>query len=265
MHLNMEPQVAVLQHFFSTYRSILLSRALATSKATQSYAIVSAGSIWDDQADIISKYSPQLLLCCYHLYSFIIDGLEQGTLQTPQGHMLSRCSTMVAHAFTPAPARQDMEILLLLGGLEKIHEVLNHRFYHQRRRALHDFVTGLDPNQNRDWKQNWSDLLGPIVSPTIDLDKIPNARIALPNINLVWVPVVLPRLLETKVIEEVDYTGISAENTFKEWVSDLELGHAAGYGVPRMDLSFLDLDQFDGMFDSDSDDQDDDEAEAGIA
>ncbi|KAF1988353.1 hypothetical protein K402DRAFT_352400 [Aulographum hederae CBS 113979] len=224
MYDRLVPLLFTLSHFFEEYRRIILERCVSRSKSGQNFLLNSGSTLWDDQMQIMDKYDPMLLLDCYHMYGFMLQAFER-KLRPPA--MASTFERFI-RGWTAKPATtQEIEILLMLGGMDQVQRVLSHRTYNERRKALDNFIKGLSPTKNpAKWREHWTEL--GVANETIRLDKIPNTKIAVPALHLIWVPNALNLLLQKEIIEHVDFGGDSSVRSTRDFVSDL-----VGYDILR--------------------------------
>ena len=211
------PLIFTLNHFFESYRHSLLSRCIANSKEGSTFAIVAGPALWDDQMQIMDAYDPILLLDLYHCYGFLLQAFERKLRPPSYATGLER----LLRGWTAKPATtQEIEVLLMLGGMDMIGRVLGHGAYNERRRALDAFIRALDPAANPGgWRSVWEGLgLDPVAVP---LDRIPATRLGIPALHLIWVPNALNLLLAKEVIEHVDFGGDSSVRSTRDFVSDL--------------------------------------------
>ena len=92
----------------------------------------------------------------------------------------------------------EVETLLLLGGLDKVKDVISHPTVHGRRQAVKSFYKKLNPQTNPKWRDMW-DSLG-VASKTFDLEKVPGLNICLPSLHLVWTQSALRVLLPDPIV-----------------------------------------------------------------
>jgi hypothetical protein len=212
----MAPLVFTLNHFFEQYRRMILERAMKNWGPGMGFQISTGGpTLWDDQVSILDMYSPALMLDCYHVYGFLLQVLEhqlrpskiERALRTLKGLKSEMCCT------------PEVEILLMLGGMEQVYRVLKGKSYNRRRDALDRFISSLKPETNPQWRSKWKDMN--VASHKILLDKIPNLRLRLPALHLVWVPSALKLLLCSKIINRVDFSNGSTARTPSDFINDL--------------------------------------------
>lgn len=213
---SIQPLVFTLGHFFENYRRMILTRALKNCNSDRDFEISTGGStLWEDQLFIMETYSPELVLDCYHVYGFLLQMLEcelrptklQRAIRNLKGQNGEMCCT------------PEVEILLMLGGMEQVYRVLKGKSYGRRRDTLDSFIDGLNPTTNVNWRTQWQNLH--VESGDISLDKIGNLRLRLPALHLVWVPCALKLLLCSKIINRVDFSIDSAARSPSDFIIDL--------------------------------------------
>jgi hypothetical protein len=248
------PLIFTLNHFFESYRQSLLSRCIANSKEGQTFAICAGPALWDDQMQIMDAYDPILLLDLYHCYGFLLQAFERKLRPPSYATSLER----LLRGWTAKPATtQEIEVLLMLGGMDMIKNVLRYNTYSERRKALDSFIRNLDPSKNPSgWKSLWSSL-----GVVEHIEKIPQTRLGIPALHLIWVPNALNLLLAKEVIEHVDFGGDSSVRSTRDFVSDLVGWDILRYSAPPPQQLSNQV-QGNANDDSDEDDEDDDESES---
>jgi len=197
---GLQPLFFTLGHFFENYRQIILERAMSQWRSNQSFQISTGGpTVWDDQVSILNRYSPNLMLDCYHCYGYLLQVFEH-QLRPRRRERLVR--SLRGRSINPAATR-EVEVLLMLGGMEQVSRVLRGKTYGARRDSLDSFINKLKPTTNPGWRQVWKGL--GVESPKVQLDKLPSLRLRLPALHLVWVPSALKILLCNKIIDRVDF------------------------------------------------------------
>ena len=255
------PLLFTLGQFFESYRASTLKRALAptdqTTNSKAKFSIITGSTVWDDQARIMDQYEPLLLLECYHMYGFLLQAFER-KLRPPT--YASRIEKLL-RGWTAKPATShQIEILLMLGGMDAVQKVLSKRTYNERRRALDVFIRDLSPMQNVNWRTHWRQL--GVERDGVDLDRVPQSRIAVPPLPIIWVPSALKLLLEKGVIDDVEFGDHSPGRSTRNFVSGL-----VGYDILRFSSppAYVpdDSDEDDDLdlADSDSDDEDSEDDE----
>ncbi|KAK3061513.1 hypothetical protein LTS18_006037, partial [Coniosporium uncinatum] len=280
--------------------------------------------------DLITNYDPILLLDCYYMYGFLLQAIERqlrpprySSITSQLGQRVAQTwrrglsrrrwqtsrywtheqvrstaattntttTTTAAAAAAGSTVTQDIEALLILGGMDAVQQVLSHRSCRGRQRALRRFVASLFPQRNKHWRSAWRDLGldgdgdgfdedGHVAggSGGIDLDAISRTKVGLPALHLIWVPQALEVLLKKGVIEEVDFgtAGVVGSEAgsgrgMREFVSGLVGWDVLRYGgVPPPPVDYDDHDDYDDEDedeedsegsdeDTDSEDEDDDD------
>jgi hypothetical protein len=253
----MAPLVFTLNHFFEHYRRMILERAMKNWSPTQKFQISTGGpTLWDDQMSILDRYSPALMLDCYHVYGYLLQVLEfqlrpnkiERALRSLQGLKAEMCCT------------PEVEMLLMLGGMEQVYRVLKGTTYSRRRDALDNFINSLKPTTNVLWRSQWEKMN--IASEHIRLDKIQNLRLRLPALHLVWVPSALKLLLCSKIINRVDFSNGSTARSPSDFISDL-IGFDLQADLQQFTEAYwFDEDNEDEENDDDDDVDDDDDADS---
>lgn len=198
---RLEPFFFVLGHFFDNYRRMVLERAMKHCRRGHVFSIsTGGGTLWEDQISILEQYHQDTMLNCYHLYGYLLHVIEARLFPSKLNRMGSACKFQRAGPTTTG----EVEILLMLGGLDQVRRVLSGTSWRSRRGALDTFIHGLRPIDGSPWIQNWRDLH--VESKLICLDRVPNLRLTLPALHLVWVPSVLKLLLKSKSITKVEFT-----------------------------------------------------------
>ncbi|KAF2671923.1 hypothetical protein BT63DRAFT_476758 [Microthyrium microscopicum] len=211
------PLFFTLGHFFELYRCMILERAMAQWRPGQAFQIATGGpTLWDDQVSILNRYDHILMLNCYHAYGYLLQVLE---CQLRPGRLASMMRKVQRLNANPARTR-EVEVLLMLGGMEQVGHVLQGKSFGARRNALDTFIKHLKPTTNSNWRIMWQNL--GVENEIIKLDKVPNLRLRLPALHLVWVPSALKLLLCNKIIDRVDFnTETAAVSTPGDFVYDL--------------------------------------------
>ena len=224
MFVKLQPLIFTLGHYFESYRQAVLERCATNRKPGHSYSIQTGPALWEDQTQIMDRYDPVLLLDLYHCYGFLLQAFERKL--RPPNYSTTIERYLRGWVAKPASAR-EIEILLMLGGMDKISWVLGHRRYSERRRALDTFIRSLSPTQSPfGWRHAWAQL--GVASPKFPLADVPATRLAIPALHLIWVPNALHLLLAKDVIEHVDFGGDSGVRSMRDFVSEM-----VGYDILR--------------------------------
>jgi hypothetical protein len=200
MVANFVPFFFTLAHFFENYRRMILERAVKHCRTGHVFAIsTGGGTLWDDQISILEQYDLELMLDCYHVYGYLLHVLER-QLHPPR---LDKILRTLKRAKAEPASTGEIEILLMLGGMEQVRRVLSKRNWSSRRQTLDTFIHNLKPVASSDWTNTWRDLH--VESDVIKLDRIHNLRLTLPALHLIWVPSVLKLLVANKSIDRIDF------------------------------------------------------------
>jgi hypothetical protein len=200
MVANLLPLFFTLGHFFETYRRMILERAMKHCKIGHAFTVsTGGGTLWDDQLSILENYDQKLMLDCYHIYGYLLHVLEQ-QLQPPR---FERILGVIKRIKAEPASTGEVEILLMLGGLEQVRHVLEMRSWSSRRGVLNKFIQNLKPIPGSNWVRTWQDLH--VESDLIPLDRVRHLRLTLPALHLVWVPSVLKLLVASKSIDRIDF------------------------------------------------------------
>jgi hypothetical protein len=254
----MAPLIFTLNHFFESYRQMILERAMTNWRPKDCFQIFTGGpTVWDDQVSILMQYQPELMLDCYHVYGFALQVLDwqlhptrfEKAMRNLQGLKATICAT------------PDIEILLMLGGMQKLYHVLKQRTYGRRRDALDHFISSIKPSQNPEWKPEWEKLN--VASSKIQLVKVPNLKLRLPALHLVWVPSALKLLLGSNTILGIDFNPGNGPRPASDFVTDLITGNVTRtFGGRALGVDYNDSNDEDGeeeeIDDSDESATDDD-------
>lgn len=216
IYTGLLPLFFTLGHFFENYRRMILERAMKQWRAGQAFQISTGGpTLWDDQVSILDRYTPALMLDCYHAYGYLLQVFEFQLRPRSMEKLVRRVRGRNA---SPAATR-EVEVMLMLGGMEQVCQVLRGRSYSARRDCLDSFINRLKPTTNLQWKDAWKDLR--VESDIIQLDRVPSLRLQLPALHLVWVPSALKLLLRDKIIDRVDFSSDSGARSPTDFVIDL--------------------------------------------
>jgi len=249
MFIKLQPLIFTLNHFFESYRRSLLERCVAYSEPSQTFQICNGPALWDDQTQIMDTYDPMLLLDLYHCYGFLLQAFERKLRPPSYATSFER----LLRGWTAKPATtHEIEILLMLGGMDKISHILSYRTYSERRKALDSFIRGLYPSLNPlGWRQHWRQLG---IDNRIPLELIPHTQLSIPTLHVIWVPNALNLLLAKGVIEHVEFGGESSVWSLRDFVSDMVGWDILRYSAPppSMQQQYGSQDQ-DGAEDDESD------------
>ena len=227
MFIKLQPLIFTLNHFFESYRRSLLERCVEYSDPSQTFQICNGPALWDDQMQIMETYDPILLLDLYHCYGFLLQAFERKLRPPSYATGFER----LLRGWTAKPATtHEIEILLMIGGMDKISHILSYRTYSERRKALDTFIRGLYPSLNpHGWRQHWRQLG---IDKRIPLDQIPHTQLGIPTLHVIWVPNALNLLLAKGVIEHVEFGGESSVWSLRDFVSDMVGWDILRYSAP---------------------------------
>jgi hypothetical protein len=222
MREKMIPLIYTLAHFLEEFRLTFIHRAMSRAYPHPSFKIYSGGAaLWDEQEAVMDRYDPMLLLDCYHVYGFLLQAIEHLVRPTRKQRLKRRLTRQPPWNIDT----QEIANLLVLGGMDQVYGVLRIWRRSKRQAALTNFTKGLDPAADSEWQRNWSRLGIQSRSFRPHL-AVPNLRLAMPALHLIWVPCALTLMLGKQVIESIDYDTDASAQSVSEFVSLL-----VGYDV----------------------------------
>ncbi|KAI9707282.1 MAG: hypothetical protein M1836_000242 [Candelina mexicana] len=143
MWRRMIPWLLVLFHFFESYRSNLIEHLLNRTEPLPSAEPDSPHHL---QVDIISNYSPQILLVAHEIYRLLLRSFSR-KLRPPT--YAGRLERSIRGWKKPPPAEAELVKVLLAGGLPEVNRIFQAPNYAERRRRIEDFVCVIDSRQSR--------------------------------------------------------------------------------------------------------------------
>lgn len=201
--LDLAIDLFLLDHFFTSYRDLILRRALAhththTTNTSSSIFVRSTSDCEAEQLTLLRAYPPARLRSCYFAYGALLHELDTKLLCHSD-----KCCAAPCHEHLGTP---DIAALLLFGGLRETRRVLDARSPALRRLALLEFTSGLEPGEEAAGRWRRLALPKDLVERLLQEGKLERMRIGLPPLQLLWLPPALVLMQESGMLHEMDIT-----------------------------------------------------------